>query len=305
MRIPLRTRHTDPSARTATADDVLAPLPRALDALGRVRALDTVANPLRQAVRAVPLGAARDLLRGHPFGHPLHPALVHFPVGAWLSTGVLDLLPGTRRAATTLTGTGVLAAGPAALAGWVDWSEQHPPQARTGLVHAACNYLALGLYTASFAARVRGRHGRGRTLGYAGLLTAGAGALLGGHMAYRQATGTNKAEPVPHVAESGWHALGRLDGFPLRTPVHRMLGEVPVLVFRTDEGAHVLADRCSHASGPLSQGTVEDGCVRCPWHGSSFRLSDGHNVSGPAIAPQPSFETQVEDGVLAVRLASG
>lgn len=62
---------------------------------------------------------------------------------------------------------------------------------------------------------------------------------------------------------------------------------------------HVLADRCSHASGPLSEGDVVDGCVTCPWHGSVFRLADGWNVGGQATAPQPCFVTRTDgDGNL-------
>ena len=38
------------------------------------------------------------------------------------------------------------------------------------------------------------------------------------------------------------------------------------------------------------------------WHGSTFRLSDGAVVHGPATAPMPRFETQISDGVVAVML---
>jgi nitrite reductase/ring-hydroxylating ferredoxin subunit len=65
---------------------------------------------------------------------------------------------------------------------------------------------------------------------------------------------------------------------------------------------HALAERCSHLAGPLSEGTVADGCVRCPWHGSVFRLSDGWNVRGPATAPQPAFDTRIVDGHVEIRL---
>jgi nitrite reductase/ring-hydroxylating ferredoxin subunit len=55
-------------------------------------------------------------------------------------------------------------------------------------------------------------------------------------------------------------------------------------------------------AGPLSQGEVVDGCVRCPWHGSTFRLADGWNVRGPATSPQPAFETRLVDGRVEARL---
>lgn len=275
-----------------------------LDALGEARALDRVVEPVQRVVRGLPLGPLRDVLHGRQLGHPLHPALVQVPIGAWLSAALLDLLPGTERAARTLVGVGVVAAAPAALSGWVDWAEQHEQQLRTGVVHAASNAVAVGLYAGSWVARGRGRTGLGRALSFAGLGAAGGGALLGGHLAFRQASGANKAEPVPHLVEPGWHPLGRLAEFTVGEPVARKLGEVPLLVVRADDTrVHVLADRCSHASGPLSDGTVTDGCVECPWHHSVFRLSDGRNVSGPATAPQPSFETRLlEDGTVEVRL---
>jgi nitrite reductase/ring-hydroxylating ferredoxin subunit len=62
-------------------------------------------------------------------------------------------------------------------------------------------------------------------------------------------------------------------------PVRQMLGEVPVVAIQTNSTVHVLADRCSHMSGPLSGGELADGCLTCPWHGSAFRIVDG--VSGP------------------------
>ncbi|MFI2176972.1 Rieske (2Fe-2S) protein, partial [Streptomyces lydicus] len=121
---------------------------------------------------------------------------------------------------------------------------------------------------------------------------------------FRQAAGPNKTEPVPHLLEPDWLPLGSMAEFPAGEAVRRMLGEVPVLVVRETGGLiHVLADRCSHLSGPLSEGTVADGCVECPWHGSVFRLADGKNVRGPATAPQPAFEVRVDStGTVHVRL---
>ena len=64
----------------------------------------------------------------------------------------------------------------------------------------------------------------------------------------------------------------------------------------------MLADRCSHMSGPLSDGDLGDGCITCPWHVSVFRLADGSVARGPATAPQPVFATRIPGGVLQVCL---
>jgi nitrite reductase/ring-hydroxylating ferredoxin subunit/uncharacterized membrane protein len=233
----------------------------------------------------------------------VHPLLVQVPIGSWLSAAVLDLRPGRSRESRLLVGVGLGTAAPAAAAGWVDWAELHHRQQRVGLVHALSNTAAVGLYAASLVCRVKGREAAGRTYGFLGLTAVGLGGMLGGHLAYRQASGANHAEEVPNVVSEGWHRIGAVGEFPAGEPVRRSVDDVPVLVVRETGGAiHALAERCSHLAGPLSEGTVADGCVRCPWHGSVFRLSDGWNVRGPATAPQPSFETRITDGHVEVRL---
>jgi nitrite reductase/ring-hydroxylating ferredoxin subunit len=44
--------------------------------------------------------------------------------------------------------------------------------------------------------------------------------------------------------------------------------------------------------------------VRCPWHGSQFRLSDGRVVRGPAVYDQPAYEVRAVEGGLEVRRLS-
>ncbi|GAA0910020.1 hypothetical protein GCM10009549_19270 [Streptomyces thermoalcalitolerans] len=276
---------------------------RMLDRLEQEPRADAVIDAAGRGVRALPLRGGRDLLHGRWLGHPLHPLMVQVPIGTWLSAALLDLFPARSREAGLLVGVGLAAAAPAALAGTVDWAELHRRQQRTGLVHALANATAVGLYAASLACRLKGRTGAGRALGFLGLTATGAGGMLGGHLAYRQASGANHAEEVPHVVTEGWHRIGAVAEFPAGHPVRRSVDDVPVLVVRESGGAfHALADRCSHLAGPLSEGTVADGCVRCPWHGSVFRLSDGWNVHGPATAPQPAFDTRIVDGHVEVRL---
>lgn len=40
-------------------------------------------------------------------------------------------------------------------------------------------------------------------------------------------------------------------------------------------------NRCPHQGGPLGQGTVEDGKIRCPWHGFDFDPLTGEAAGGP------------------------
>lgn len=188
--------------------------------------LDRAADRVRSlAAGTVGRGRLGDLLHGMPIGHPLHPAVVQFPVGAWMSAAVLDLLPGTRHAATALLAAGTAGALPAAMTGAADYATLSREQRRVALVHAAANTVALGLFAASVAARLRGRHDRGRALSFAGLGVAGASAYLGGHLAFGQGAGVNHSATALQLLPHGWHRLGATDAIPDGQVSTRMLGD--------------------------------------------------------------------------------
>ena len=181
--------------------------------LERAQALDRIAAPVRTGVqRLLRNRAVKDALHGVWLGHPLHPALAQFALGSFLSATLLDLLPGTRRQSSVLIATGLAATLPTVAAGWTDWSDSHEEQQRVGLVHAATNGTAAALYASALITRMRGRRGRWRSL--AGGALAGVGAMLGGHLGYRQSLGPNHAESVTHVGSSEWQELGAVTTLP-------------------------------------------------------------------------------------------
>jgi nitrite reductase/ring-hydroxylating ferredoxin subunit/uncharacterized membrane protein len=276
--------------------------PRKLgERLEAVEALDPVVDRVGQGVgRVVRRGGFKDALHGVWLGHPLHPLLTDLPIGFWTSAFVLDLIGGrrSRPAADLLVGTGVATALPTAVAGVADWSELNRPERRSGLVHAGANLAATALYGLSLVARRRGRRGTGVMLALAGATAASVGGFLGGHLSFRRASGVNRAADAP--APEDWSdvtvegdlrgerpTLAHLDGEPLAA----VGGPAPAALFA----------RCSHLGGPLDEGDVVDGCLRCPWHASTFRLVDGSVVHGPATAPQPAYELRVQEGRIGAR----
>jgi nitrite reductase/ring-hydroxylating ferredoxin subunit/uncharacterized membrane protein len=284
------------------------PRPAALaERIERAHALDPVIHGLSDTVvRSLPAGPRTDALHGVPFGQPAHPALVRLPLGCWTSAVLLDLFPGTERAAGVLIATGVAGTAPAAATGLADWSALHQDQQRVGLVHAVCQTGAASLFLASLAARAGGRTATGRALSASGLALATIGTYLGGHLALRLGAGASHAEQISHLSGLGWHDLCELGELPDRRPVRRQLGYLSLLVYRQGTEVSVLSDRCSHLGGPLHQGRIlmERGtvCIACPWHGSTFAVADGTVVHGPATARQPSFETRVTaDGRVELR----
>ncbi|MFB6612701.1 DUF2231 domain-containing protein [Streptomyces sp. NPDC085524] len=186
------TPDTPPAAGPAAAlDTASACWLKTLDRLERTTVTDPAIRVLQRGIRSLPLGGMRDLLRGRHLGHPVHPVLVQVPIGCWLSASVLDYVPGTHHASTTLTAVGLAGVVPAAVTGWVDWADLPPEQARVGLVHAASNVAAVACYTASLGARLRGRSARGRVWALGGMAAVAVSGALGGHVAYRQAVGAH------------------------------------------------------------------------------------------------------------------
>ncbi|MFJ5809128.1 DUF2231 domain-containing protein [Streptomyces sp. NPDC093093] len=165
----------------------------ALDRIEHATQADPAVRALQKAIRSLPLGGARDHLRGRALGHPVHPVLVQVPIGCWLSAAVLDFVPGAQCGATVLTAVGLAGVAPAAVAGWVDWADLPPEQARVGLAHAASNAVAVTCYVIALTNRLGGRRTKGRLWSMAGLTAVAVTGALGGHVAYRQAVGAYPA----------------------------------------------------------------------------------------------------------------
>lgn len=274
-----------------------------------LRSLDGPAAAIGSSVRALPLPTpVRDALTGRPLGHALHPLLTDLPIGAWTSATILDAVGGrdAERSAERLIGVGILAAAPTAWSGLLDWSHTEPADdevRRVGVVHAACNVIALGLYSASLAARRRGRRGRGKLLGLAGATSLAVGGHLGGHLSYAKAVGVDATALGPTLED--WTDVCAIGELPEGRPAKRTVAGVDLLMVREAGRVHALADRCAHRGGALHEGRIADGCVTCPVHGSTYRLEDGSVERGPSPYPQPTFETREAGGRLEARAAHG
>jgi nitrite reductase/ring-hydroxylating ferredoxin subunit/uncharacterized membrane protein len=278
----------------------LRPLEEMAERIEASAALDPFAEKLSALLRKLtPRGPVEDVLSGTPVGHPLHPAIVAIPIGAWTSAGVFDLL-GDEATARRLIAIGWISALPAAASGATDWLSTVGAERRVGLVHALLNDGAVTCYGLSWLARRRGARGRGVALSIAGaglLATAG---WLGGHLAYAQGVGvdTTAFQQLPQE----WTDAGAEAELPAEGGVARFTAAgIPLLVTRRRGAVIAMAGRCTHRGGPLPDGHVEDGCIVCPWHESAFSLDDGTVRSGPATRPQPVFDARLRDGRLEVR----
>jgi len=272
----------------------------------QAEALDPAVDTATRAVTAVlPRGPVKDLLHGTWLGHQLHPMLIAGPIGLWSSALLLDLTAGPqgRDAARRLVGAGVLAVLPTAASGAADWSElglaKRPK--RVGLVHAAANNVTALLFAASWLARRRGDHARGRVLALVGSGGLALGGYLGGHLSYAEGVGVNRNADEPKEPRGWTDAAAGADVVEGRPYAADVQGQSVVLV-RHGGTLTAIGGTCGHWGAPLGEGSLVDGCLECPWHGSRFRLADGSVARGPATTPQLAYDVREVGDRLQVRV---
>jgi nitrite reductase/ring-hydroxylating ferredoxin subunit/uncharacterized membrane protein len=271
--------------------------------IGKAKELDPAAEKLSGWVGAATRSApVKNALSGSWLGHQVHPMLTDLPIGAWGAATVLDLTGSDEAAARRMVGFGILASAPTALAGASDWSAMYGPAKRVGFVHALANATASTLQITSWFVRRRGHRGAGAVLSLLGLSLTLGSAYLGGHLSFVRGIGVNRTAFQGAVRR--WTDVAADADIAEGALTRVTAGDVPVLLVRRHGELHAISATCSHAGGPLDEGTLgADGCVTCPWHGSRFRIDDGTVERGPASVPEPRWETKVEEGRILVRSA--
>jgi 3-phenylpropionate/trans-cinnamate dioxygenase ferredoxin subunit len=73
--------------------------------------------------------------------------------------------------------------------------------------------------------------------------------------------------------------------------------EKEILVANVNGSYHAMGNRCTHAGGDLSKGTLDGTTVTCPRHGAKFDITTGKVVSSPKVLfmrPKINDETSYE-----------
>jgi chlorite dismutase len=107
-------------------------------------------------------------------------------------------------------------------------------------------------------------------------------------------------ERQPGERREAWAEVCPLDEFGDGARKLVYLDGQQVGLFNVGGKLFAIANRCSHARGPLTEGTIDesDCTVTCPWHYAKFDLSSGAVVDGVASAPVPGYAVEVRDGMI-------
>lgn len=245
--------------------------------------------------------------------HPVHPMLVAFPIGLWVTSLIFDAIAvATNNNLLWAAGfycvvAGCVGAALAALPGVIDLFSVVPPRSsgrRRGYIHGALNVAALVLFI-YVAVRRNGPwyppEPPALWASTGGVLLVAISGWLGGTLVYRNQIGVdhryanagkfkerildNWSRPVCNQAEltEGQIMLARV-------------GHERVAVGKCADGMFAFADHCTHKGGPLSDGSLVGCTVQCPWHGSQFDIRNGRVVAGPAENQIKVFPVDVRAG---------
>ena len=252
----------------------------------------------------------KNLMHGTTgLGHPLHPAVTDVPIGAWTAGVIADYVAHFTGRIPTQAGdialiVGILTALLAAVTGYTDFHETFGHERRIALLHGLTNTVVLVLMVASLALRWwagAGAHPGAvalSTIGWVGVIFGG---YLGGHLVFGTGTMVNRSaflDGFEGVAE-----VGASTDFPEGELKLASASGMPVLLVRRGGQLFAISNTCSHAGGPLDEGTLEGDIVICPWHASRFDVRTGRVCGGPATFSQPSLRVVEAAGRVSVELA--
>ena len=101
--------------------------------------------------------------------------------------------------------------------------------------------------------------------------------------------------------ETTWHKVAELDDLPEGRVKTVTVGRRNLALTNVDRTYGALDNRCPHQGGPLGEGSIEKGWLRCTWHGYDYNPLDGKPPQGFSDSP-PCFATEVRDDGVYVAL---
>jgi nitrite reductase/ring-hydroxylating ferredoxin subunit/uncharacterized membrane protein len=241
-----------------------------------------------------PIRPVKDFLNGTWLGHPVHAVVTDVPIGALTVSIIADVI-GQPIVADVSMLLGVLAMVVSAVTGAADYTDVDGTARNRATVHSVLMVTSLVLYAISLVIRAGQPADRllPILLAVIGYLVLSLGANIGGDLVYLIGTHVNRH--AWRGAGAKWIALdlGGLPDIPQGGPTKLKAGINELAVIREGDRILALHAVCAHAGGPLAEGTIVGGDrLECPWHGSRYKLADGHVVRGPAMYDQPAYDVR-------------
>ena len=249
-------------------------------------------------------------------GHPIHPALIPFPIAFLSGALIFDALgrvldgPALWTTGGYLLIAGIVGALVAAVPGLIDYLKTVPPNSsgkRRATKHMILNLSAVASFGVALWLRgVPSAEPGLATLGFEvmGVALMAVGGWMGGVLVNRNQIGVDhryagagRWNEASFDAKSGeWCTVARADELEPNQMKLLHLGGERVVLARTGEGWAAFDDRCTHRGASLADGAMICGVVQCPWHGSQFDVRTGRVEAGPAEQGIAVRQVEERDG---------
>jgi len=272
----------------------------------------------------------KDFLEGKPLGHPIHPMLVHFPIGFFVLSFLLDITTFVFPKASNLVLAsfwamllGLVTAMLAALPGFADYSDirrDHPGK-RTATTHMTLNLMAVVVYAINLALRFSADvslrvHFFPFLLSLAGVTLLFISGYLGGRLVYDDGIGVGRHKrhlppprdtiylvpPIPG-ADAVFVPVMAAQQLRERETLRVEIDGQVMTMAKVDNQIFAFQEFCTHRFGPLSEGKFEGFNVQCPWHNSCFDVRTGEVTNGPAKINLKTFKVEVRESKVGILLS--
>ena len=256
----------------------------------------------------------KTLLHGTwPLNHPLHPAVTDLTIGGYTAAVLVDVLylvtrqPGLLYAADVLIIASFITSLVSIVSGLTDWNETFEEERRTGMLHGLLMVVASIGFVISIWLRLGGGIAQRDVaiwIAIAAWVVLIVSSYFGGEMVFAYGTEVNRqawGEPPTKWERLEISASSLADRKPV---VGRTKSGFAVFVVQLDGKVYAMGNTCTHAGGPLNEGTWvgADRCeIQCPWHASRFCVKDAQVHGGPATFSEIRLETRTADGRVEVR----
>ncbi len=99
-----------------------------------------------------------------------------------------------------------------------------------------------------------------------------------------------------------WHKALDLDELPEGRVTTVTIGTESLCLTHFDGKYGALDNHCPHQGGPLGEGSIENGLLRCPWHGWDYCPLTGTPPDGGYDDAVPSYDVEIRDDGVYVAL---
>src|SRR4051794_12803552 len=103
------------------------------------------------------------------------------------------------------------------------------------------------------------------------------------------------------TTELHWHRVADLDELPEGRVKTVAAGTHSLALTHVDGRFSALDNHCPHQGGPLGEGSIENGLLRCPWHGYDYCPLDGKSPGFDDEAT--TYPLEIRDGEVFVGVA--